>query len=106
MRFPWLLAASGLALLVFAVVDPSVLAWLVLGAPLLLVVVPTAFPPLERRINRRIDRAIERRKQTQQARHSKPSDPTAGLSYPSDDASGRLTVTEPGPKDVPPTATR
>lgn len=106
MRFPWLLAASGLTLLVVAVFDPSALAWFVLGAPLLLVLVPTAFPPLERRIDRRIDRAIERRKQTHQARHSKPSDPTAGLSYPSDDSSGRLSVAEPGPKDAPPTVTR
>ena len=95
MRVPWLLAASGLTLVVFAVIDPSVLGWFVLGAPLLLVLVPTAFPPLERRINRRIDRAIEHRRQTHQARHSKPSDPSAGLSYPSDDSSGRLAITGP-----------
>lgn len=103
MKVPWLLYALGLTVLGFVIFDPIQLAWLVFAGPVLIVLVPVGFPPVERRLNRAVDEGLARRRRNKETRRARriASDPTAGLSFPRDDASGGLSVNEADAKSEP-----
>ncbi len=96
MKVPWLLYALGLTTLGFLIFDPIQLLWLVVASPILIVLVPVIFPPVERRLNRAIDQGRARRRQMKETHEARTvaGAPTAGLSFPPDDLSGGLSVDE------------
>ena len=94
MNIPWMLVVLGLTALGAIFVEPKSIIWLIIATPALIVIVPTLFPLADRKINRTIDAAKDRRRQVDRARSAKPSDPTAGLSFPTDDAAGTLAVVD------------
>lgn len=96
MNVPWLLCALGLTAIGFLIFDPIQLVWLLLFSPILIVLVPVVFPPVERRLNRAIDEGRARRRLMKETHKTRgvATDPTAGLSFPRDDGSGGLSVSE------------
>lgn len=97
---PWLLAIFGVGIAVVGLIEPSNLMWVVVLLPLWLVLIPTLFPPVERKVAKVAADRRAKRVAVARAREAAPGDTAGGVSVPDPGDSGALALSDDAAGDT------